>query len=476
MSELENGFRLSELMELIRRRRVVVIAAALVGLVLAYVVFTTSPTKYSATAKVRVQPVTTDPFDPRSADTQVIDVATEHDLVKSDAVAERVRAVLKLDVDTRTLMRPVTVSSKPDSLVLDITYVAPKAATAQIRANAIADSYLAQRSAEAEATQARNLIVIDKQIATERAALLAAQKRNDTAEEAERQATLTTLTQTRVTFANTDTSQVGRVVRRAPLPGAVLSKLALGKAVGVLGLSLGAGLALAIFLDRSDAHGGGRRRVARAFPDATLRVLPSATGRRSSASETAAAVDRLAVELAGSATRGKASSVLLVGTHPDPPVDLAQSLSASLSYAGIPALFVLAGTSDVPLPQARIVTSFTDLLEHQDLVQRALPAESDRPVPQAPITAWLKPRGSAESSGLLRQNVVKALITQSAREGYEVVVFIAGSPTHNAAATALGQWVAKTAIVIVGDDSASIGRTVQSLRESDATVAEVVWT
>jgi len=42
--------------------------------------------------------------------------------VKSDAVADAVRAELDLPIDNRTLLRKVAVTSKEDSLVLEITY------------------------------------------------------------------------------------------------------------------------------------------------------------------------------------------------------------------------------------------------------------------------------------------------------------------------------------------------------------------
>ena len=157
MSELESGFRISDLVQLVLRRRTVMAIGLLVGLILGYVAFASSPTKFSATSRVQVRPVTQDPFDPKSSDTQVIDVATEQDLVKSDAVAVRVRRELGLETTTRDLMRPVTVSSKPDSLVLEITYVSGDAETARDRANAIAQGYLTERSAEATFVKASNL-------------------------------------------------------------------------------------------------------------------------------------------------------------------------------------------------------------------------------------------------------------------------------------------------------------------------------
>ena len=57
----------------------------------------------------------------------------------------------------------------------------------------------------------------------------------------------------------------------------------------------------------------------------------------------------------------------------------------------------------------------------------------------------------------------------------EVVFFVAATPTHSAAATALGQWVDKTAIIVLDDDSSAVEQTASAMSEAGAHVTEVVW-
>lgn len=479
MSELENGFRLSDLLGLLRRRFTILAAAGVLGLVAGAFAFATSPPKYSATARVQVQPLTTDPFADQTPDTQIIDVATEQDLVKSDAVATMVRKKLNLDLEIRALLKKVTVSSKEDSLVLEITFESGTAKGAQDGANAFADAYLEERTNDAQRINKKNLELIDAQIAFTRKSLDDARTSGDDRAIQDFQSTLNELNRIRLTYASTSPDSVGRVVRRAPLPNAVLSKMALGKGVGVFGLFLIAGLGVALLVDRSDSLGGGRRIVAKLLPEANIRLLPQATNAKASHSEIDAAIDRLAIELSAGGAHGKATSVLLVGTRREPPVALAEELASSLSYAGIPALFVLAGSTERELPQARVVASFTDLLEGTSLSgPPALPEVADQP-PEAsspPMLTWLRPRGSAEASGLLRQAVVSALVSRASVEGFELVLFVAATPTRSATAAAIGQWVEKTAVIVLDDDSHAVEQTVGSLSEAGARVTEVVWT
>ena len=126
MSELESGFRISDVTGLVRRRFTILAAALVLGVVLGAIAFSTSESTFSATSRVQVKQIATNPLDPTS-DTEVVDIATEQDLVKSDAVADAVRKELGLSIDNRTLLRKVTVSSKEESLVLEITYLSTDA-------------------------------------------------------------------------------------------------------------------------------------------------------------------------------------------------------------------------------------------------------------------------------------------------------------------------------------------------------------
>lgn len=489
MTELESGFRVSDVVGIVKRRSAILLGSAVVGLVLGYLVFASAPPKYSATSRVQVKTLIQNPLDPGPKDTQKLDVGTEQDLVKSDAVGDAVREQLDLEGDNRALFRMLTVTAKEDSLVLELTVESGSAKKAQAVSNAVAEAYLAERQRQATERRDKAIARIDQQRQDANAALAEAnaafaETESGSPERSAAQAAvqdaqqrLADLNESRSIWVNVDTEDGGELVRRAALPTAVLSKMALAKGVGVFGLCVLAGFGIALLVDRRDSLGGGRRRVQQLLPDANIRILPTAGNRKASPAEIDAAIDRLAVDLVSGGTRGRAASVLVVGTRLEPPLALAEELASSLTFAGIPALFVLAGSSDRDLRQAQVVTSFTDLITGPSITGPAsLPAEAGSVSVSAPTVTWLRPRGSAEASGLLRRAVVEALITRAGREGFEAVVFVAATPTLNAAGAALGQWVDKTSVVVEDDDGQAVEATVEALQHADVRIAEVVWT
>lgn len=490
MTELESGFRLADVLQMLRRRSAIVLAAAILGIVAGYVVFAKSPPNYSATARVQVKPFIADPLNSGGSDAQKVDIGTEQDLVKSDAVGDAVRKKLGLAGTNRSLFQSLTVSAKPESLVLELTVESESAATARDVANAVAEAYQADRQGDASDAKNRRLQSIDQELTDARQAVAEATDAYDatTSGTPARSAAQSTLQQAqqvvsklvdnRSAYANLDTEGVVDIVRLAPLPDAVLSKLALGKGVGVFGLMVLAGIGVALLVDRRDSMGGGRRKVEQLAPGANIRIMPTATGRKTNPAEVDAAIDRLAVELAGGGSRGRATAVLVAGTRTEPPVALAEELASSLTFAGIPTLFVLAGSSERELRQAHVVVSFTDLIAGPSITGPAsLPDVAGAGVGvSGPLVIWLRPRGSAEASGLLRRAVVEALITRAGREGFEAVMFVAATPTRNAAAAALGQWVSKTAVIVEDDDGQAVELAVSALREADVDITEVVWT
>lgn len=489
MTELESGFRLADLTALGRRRSAIFLGAAILGLVAGYLAFASAPPSYSATTRVQVQPLTTDPFAPGGTAAVTLEVATEQDLVESDAVGDRVREQLGLDGDNRELFQSLAVTSGEDSLVLELTAESSSAGQARDVANAVAEAYLNERQGNAEEIRTENVERINQQRTEALDALTEANQaveatEEGTAAQAEAQAAsqeaqqlLAELNARRSSYVNLDTSAVGQVIRRAPMPSAVLSPVALARGVGVFGVFAIAGLGVAMLVDRRDSLGGGRRQVERLAPNAGIRILPTASGDKAGPAEVDAAIDRLAIDLASKGSRGRAASVLVVGTGMEPPLALAEELASSLTFAGIPALFVLAGTSEREPRHVHVVASFTDLIAGPSVTGPAsLPevagATGDSPLP---TVTWLRPRGSAESSGLLRRAVVEALITRAGREGFEAVVFVAASPTRNAAAAALGQWAGQTAVIVEDDDGHAVEQTVDALIQAGVEIGEVVW-
>ncbi|HRW37403.1 MAG: hypothetical protein KDB04_17465 [Acidimicrobiales bacterium] len=494
MSELETGFRIGDAIAMVRRRLPIVLAASVVGLVAGYLVFASAPTSYEATSQVVVKQVA-DPQSPGQRND--VSMETEKGLVKTDPVAEHIREELSLKGDNRAILARITVANEPDSLILRITFGGDTAKMAQRGADAAAEGYLMQRAERATSARDRALAEVQESIATKKAeqADLQAQfdaARDGSAEQStlrgqlvDAQTEVDALEAQATELNRFDPASVGELTRKASLPSATTSKMALGKGVGVFGLFVLGGLAVAWLLDRRDGLGGGRRRIEQLLPTANHRVLPGAEGTSASPAEIDTAIDRLAVDLVAGGTAGAPASALVIGTGREPPLALAEELASSLAYAGIPAIFVLAGTSDRELRHARTVPSFADLVTAGGSLAApaGLPARAgEGGAPSAPtalagpMVSWLRPKGSAEAAGLLRRAVVESLVVRAGREKYEAVVFVAASPVRTAAGAALGQWVHRTAVIVEPDERSQAEPVAGALADAGVKVTEVVWT
>lgn len=491
MSELENGFQLGDAIAMVRRRLPIIAAAAVVGLLVAYLLYARAEATYSATSRVQVKPIELDPFgtDNRNA---TVDIATERDLVKSDAVVEAVRDALGLEGENRDIRNRILVANDEDSLVLRITFEGDTARQARDGSNAAAQGYLDQRKSTATDTATTSLARIDQELASRTEELTALQQALDAApsgssERAQLQVQQqrlrseeAALTAQQAQLRGFDPNTVGRITQEASLPAPTTSRMALGMAVGAFGIVVMLGLGIAFLVDRRDSLGGGRRRIEQLVPGATIRVLPGAEGEAASPAELDTAIDRLAVELVAGGGPGKAASVLVVGTGFEPPIALAEELASSLAYAGIPALFVLAGSAEREVRGARVIPSFADLVTSGGSVggPASLPAQAGEQAvaPVGPAVTWLRPQGSAEAAGLLRRAVVDSLVTRASRERFEAVVFVAPTPTRTAAGAALGKWVQRTALVIGRDERTEAEPAAAALADADVRVTEVIWT
>lgn len=491
MSELETGFRIGDVAAMVRRRLPIVLGASLLGLIAAYLVFASAEETFESTAQVVVKQIA-DPDDPTARNE--ISMETEKGLVKTDPVAEHIREELGLDGDNRAILARVTVANEPESLILRITFAGDTAKMAQQGADAAAEGYLMQRAETATGARDRALAEVNEAISATTAELNDLQAAFDAAPDGsaeqstlrgqlvDAQTELDQLEARKTDLNGFDAASVGTLTRRAPVPAATTSKMALGKAVGVLGLFVLAGLGAAWLLDRRDGLGGGRRRIEQLLPGAGHRVLPGAEGAAASPAEIDTAIDRLAVDLVAGGTPGAPASALVIGSGMEPPIALAEELASSLAFAGIPALFVLAGSSDRELRHARIVPSFADLVTSGGSLTApaGLPARAGEPAvagaTAGPLVSWLRPKGSAEAAGLLRRAVVESLVVRAGREKYEAVVFVAASPVRTAAGAALGQWVHRTAVIVAPEDRSQAEPVAAALADAGVKVAEVVWT
>lgn len=144
--------RLVDYLEVIRQRRTL-FGAIVVGVALAAVLagLFQSPS-YEATARLRVQPVA--PWSDLSSFFEddggfVQGLATEAELLRGVAVAERVRADLGLEEPVDALIGRIRVEGVRDAAVLLVTATARDADVAQRIANGFADAYIEVRREQA---------------------------------------------------------------------------------------------------------------------------------------------------------------------------------------------------------------------------------------------------------------------------------------------------------------------------------------
>jgi capsular polysaccharide biosynthesis protein len=131
-----------------RRWRWVAIGIA-VGLALGLAAAALSHREYTSTASVLVTPTGVQQQDVNNVNgrTQdVINLDTEAQIVKSDAVARRVRRLLQASASLATIERRVSVTVPANTTVLQISYTAGSPQHATAGAQAFATSYLAVRA------------------------------------------------------------------------------------------------------------------------------------------------------------------------------------------------------------------------------------------------------------------------------------------------------------------------------------------
>jgi capsular polysaccharide biosynthesis protein len=149
-----------------RRWRWLVIGAA-VGLVVGLIAAAIAPHRYTSTASVVVTPtdLQQDVNSANGRTQDVINLDTEAQIVKSDAVAARVRRVLHAHSSLAAIERRVSVTVPANTTVLRISYTAGSPGRAAAGAQAYATSYLAVRASTAKRVLRSQEAAVRKQIA-----------------------------------------------------------------------------------------------------------------------------------------------------------------------------------------------------------------------------------------------------------------------------------------------------------------------
>ncbi|MBM7520291.1 Wzz/FepE/Etk N-terminal domain-containing protein [Nocardioides nitrophenolicus] len=222
---------------LVLRRRWAVVALVTAGLVvLASLWLVLAPSSATATTQVNVNVIATDPFAAQRTSSDLIDAATERQIVLSSEVVERAAADLGKGATARSVRAGLDAQMVTGSTVMRISWTGADPRHAQEVADAVATEYLAYRGEQATARQQDAL----EPLVARRDALNAQLQQTD----AGRSAILSelNLVLSQITKVSGLATSGGTVLVKAsdttPATGTKASTLLLG--AGVLGLILGA--------------------------------------------------------------------------------------------------------------------------------------------------------------------------------------------------------------------------------------------
>lgn len=245
------------------RRLPIVAVLLLVGTGLGLLGARQQPATYTATATVLVEPADGNPYAPGTRGQNLANLGTEAQLVSSDAVAKIAKSSLRSSASVAALVEQLSVTTPPNSQVLEVAYTDITPVAASNGANAFATAYLVareRRAAESVQAQIDNLVKAQtaNQSALQRAVTALSKTRIDTPAR--------TLAEQRVQAATTEATRLETQISDLRLfqgdPGQVLSPAIPptgaaglpGWILPVAGAALGLllGLVIAIWLSLND--------------------------------------------------------------------------------------------------------------------------------------------------------------------------------------------------------------------------------
>ena len=239
------GVAAASLGRTLRSRWYMIAICAGVGMLLAVFAMNRLPATYQASATVTVNPITSDIFATGSL-AQLVNVATEVQVLKSESVLSRAADALADGTTVADLSAGIDVAIPTDSLAMTVIATAPTPEGAATRANGIAQAYLEYRKSVAVGQ-----LNAYQKLAQERIAELSANADPATARE------LADL-RTDLSRSNLTVINPGAMVNPASVPTSPASpKLSTLLAAGLaLGLLIGVALTLLLKARRSVVESG----------------------------------------------------------------------------------------------------------------------------------------------------------------------------------------------------------------------------
>ncbi|MEH0822233.1 MULTISPECIES: Wzz/FepE/Etk N-terminal domain-containing protein [unclassified Micromonospora] len=257
-----DGLALMAYLGWLRRRWWILLLAAALGLGGGLALNQIQEARYTSTTSLLVRPLGSGA---ESNPNAKVNLDTEAQVVRSLVVAERAKALMKVDTGADQLVKSVTVKVPPNSQILQVAYEANSPEGAQSGSHAFAQAYLdlrkatAQKALENETTALKQQIAeLQKQLSAVAGRIAASPSNSPERERAEAERSLLT---SQITGLNNRLSPLvsagsdpGEIISDARLPDSPSSpNRTLNLASGV-GAGLLLGIVLALVLDRLDTR------------------------------------------------------------------------------------------------------------------------------------------------------------------------------------------------------------------------------
>ncbi|HLX47851.1 MAG TPA: Wzz/FepE/Etk N-terminal domain-containing protein [Streptosporangiaceae bacterium] len=433
-----------DLSGVLRRRWLIIVVLAVVGLVGAFGYVTVAPKAYTATSAVYVAPTGADQNQPGStssnkANTGLVNMNTEATIVTSGTVASTAIRILKSSLTPYQLTKQISVVIPPSSQVLEINCTASSPASSVTCANAFATAYLADRRSNAQNVLSGQIAQLQNSVkgVQNRISALNAAISGLPASSPTRANDLTDIAsdKTEISSLNAQISTLtgqaanvtgGRVLTQATPPGSPSSpkKSYIIPAGLVAGLLIG--LIAAFVADRRDRRLHSANDVERLLDIPVLLDLSRNTfGRQVSLAAPRSRMGKAFTELAHAvaSSLGEGSHVLLVaGTSPGPEASVvAANLAATLARTHSEAVLVCADMRD------SVATEMFGLTDNRGLAEVVAGRATVGEVARGPAGIpglWVIPPGADTSLAEyhLQYDTAKALTAQLRRDARYVVI------------------------------------------------------
>ena len=150
--------------DVVRSNIWILVATSLMGLVLGFGASTRVEPQSTATTPILLTPLDGNPFDPTNRGSQLVNLESEAQSVRSTDVAELANEVLESDLTESQLLSSLAVDVPLNTQILEISYAASDDEVAKTRSQAFAEAYLRYRQQRAQARIDQQSELLEAQI------------------------------------------------------------------------------------------------------------------------------------------------------------------------------------------------------------------------------------------------------------------------------------------------------------------------